>query len=145
LTFKKGGVRKFSAAGKLLLRAVANGNETSLTYNGSGDLITITDPCGRVLTVAPHLDGQIAQLSDSAGVIANYEYNVSPLTLKTVTYPDGSKYKFEYTTRGAKTLLATVKDALNNILETHDYDSQARATTSEVDGGNEKYILQYTS
>ncbi len=44
-----------------------------------------------------------------------------------------------------KIFLTTVKDALNNVLETHAYNSQGRATTSEKHGGVEKYTLDYTN
>ena len=54
-------------------------------------------------------------------------------------------FQFEYTTVGTKILLSTVKDALNNILETHQYDSNGWATTSEKDGGVEKYTIDYTN
>ena len=144
LTHRDGRSRNFSSAGKLLSLKDTNGNETTLTYNGSGQLITVTDPGGRTLTLVPNSDGTVSQISDSMGVIADYEYNTNPSTLKTVTYPDGSKYKFEYTTAGGKTVLATVKDALDNVLETHEYDSQGRAITSERHGGVEKYTLVYT-
>lgn len=144
LSHKDGRSRTFSSTGKLLSLRDINGNETELTYNGSGHLTAVTDPAGRTLTVTPNTNGTVSQISDSMGVIADYEYNTSPSTLKTVTYPDGSKYKFEYTTAGGKTVLATVKDGLDNVLETHAYDLQGRATTSEKHGGVEKYTLSYT-
>ncbi len=69
----------------------------------------------------------------------------STTLLKTVTYAYGSKYEVEYTTISGKTYLTTVKDALDNILETHQYDANGRATTSEKQGGVEKYKLDYTN
>jgi RHS repeat-associated protein len=81
-------------------------------------------------------------------VIASYEYFPGSSRLKTVTYPDGSQYKFEYLSQTVisenRTYLTTVRDALNNILEFHEYDTFGRATTSEKQGGVEKYTIDYT-
>jgi RHS repeat-associated protein len=144
-TFTDGSVHQFNASGKLLWLKDRNNNQTTLTYNGAGQLTAVTDLFGRILTVVPNSNGTIQQLSDAIGVIAGYEYYSGTTRLKTVTYNDGSKFKFEYTTVGSIYYLATVKDALDNVLETHQYDSSGRATTSEKDGGVEKYTLDYSN
>lgn len=147
LTLKDGRTQKFDSSGKLLWRKDRNGNQTTLSYNTNGFLTGITDAFGRTLTVTPNANGTIQQISDGLGTIATYEYFPNTTLLKTVAYNDGSKYKFEYdtTTAPGKTLLKTVKDALDNILETHEYDSQGRATTSEKHGGAEKYTLDFSN
>lgn len=144
LTFKDGRVHQFSSAGKLLWQKDRNGNQTTLNYNGSGYLTGVTDAFGRTLTITPNTNGTAASISDSISTIATYEYYPSTTQLKTVTYNDGSKYKFEYTTINSRTYLTTVKDALDNILEAHQYDGNGRATTSEKHGGVEKYTLDYS-
>jgi RHS repeat-associated protein len=144
LTFKDGRIHKFSSSGKLLWQKDRNNNQTTLNYNTNGYLSGITDTFGRTLTVSTS-SGYVTQISDSIGTAATYEYFPNTALLKTVTYNDGSKYKFEYTTIGGNTYLATVKDALDNILETHLYDSWGRATTSEKHGGVEKYTLDYSN
>lgn len=144
LSFRNGSSRLFNSTGKLVSISDRQGNETVLTYNAAGVLDTVTDAVGRVLTLTSNANGTIASIADSSGTIAAYEYETNPSLLKTVTYPDGSKYKFEYVTVGTKKLLATVKDALDNVLEHHDYDSQGRAITSEKHGGVEKYTLNYS-
>lgn len=147
LTFNDGTSRKFSTNGKLLWLKDRNGNQTTVNYNGSGILTGVTDAFGRTLTITVGTNGLISQISDALGVVADYDYFDSTSLLKTVTYPDGSMYKFEYdqTSVPNKTFLKTVKDALDNILETHEYDPQGRATTSEVHGDNEKYELDYSN
>ncbi len=145
LTFKDGRIHKFSAGGRLLWQKDRNGNQTTLTYDGNGNLSGITDAFGRTLTVTPNANGTVSNMSDSIGTVATYEYFPGTTRLKTVTYNDGSKYKYEYTTINNKTYLTTVKDALDNILETHQYDSSGRATTSEKHGGVEKYTLNYSN
>lgn len=147
LTYQDGSSRLFNQGGRLTSLKDRNGNETTLAYDFSSNLIGVTDSAGRTLTVTPNANGTVAQISDSIGVIADYEYFPGTSRLKTVTYLDGSKYKFEYNTAAVsgKVFLATVKDALDQILETHAYDSQGRATTSETDNGAEKFIVSYTS
>ncbi|HMS42014.1 MAG TPA: hypothetical protein PKE69_17410, partial [Pyrinomonadaceae bacterium] len=145
LKFKDGRIHQFSSTGKLLWQKDRNGNQTTLGYNGNGHLTSVTDSFGRVLTLTPNTNGTIASINDSISTIATYEYYPSTTQLKTVTYNDGSKYKFEYMTIGGKIYLTTVKDALDNILETHAYDSNGRATTSEKHGGVEKYTLDYSN
>ncbi len=153
LTFKDGRVHKFHTNGRLDWQKDRNGNQTTLTYsgsNGTGNLTTITDAFGRTLNIVSNFNGTVEKIYDALGTVNNpiaiYEYDsVNSALLKTVTYNDGSKYKFEYdtTTASGKTLLTTVKDANDNILETHDYDSAGRATTSEKQGGVEKYTFDY--
>ena len=149
LTYKDGSTRVFSSTGRLISLADRNGNTTSLTYDVNNRLIGVTDASGRSLTLTPNASGNIVQISDSTGVVSDYEYFPSTSLLKTVTYQDGSKFKFEYVNKiidgQTRTYLATVKDALDNVLETHEYDSQGRATTSERHGGAEKYTFAYTT
>jgi RHS repeat-associated protein len=155
LTFKDGRVHKFSSVGKLLWQKDRNGNQTTLSYNQNGHLTGVTEAFGRTLTITPYDSssphyGLVHYISDSLGTIATYDYDPNnPSWLKTVTYNDGSKYQFEYDTTSAsgKTLLKTVKDALGNILETHDYDGSGRATTSGIaaNGAIEKYTFDYTN
>lgn len=146
LTYKDGRIHQFHNF-RLAWVKDRNGNQTTLNYNQYNQLASITDASGRTLNFTlNYYSGKVEQISDTTGVIATYEYNTHNNSLKTVTYADGSKYKFEYdtTTAPGKILLKTVKDALDNILETHQYDSSGRATTSEKHGGVEKYTLDYS-
>ena len=146
LTFKNGSSQHFDANGKLIWQKDRNGNQTTLNYDANGILTGVTDASGRTLNITV-VNGLVTQISDSLGVVATYDYFVGTTQLKEVTYQDGSKYKFEYDTTSAnnRILLKTVKDSLDNVLETHQYDSSGRATTSEKDGGVEKYTLDYSN
>ncbi len=145
LAWKDGRTFRFSATGQMIWRKDRNGNQTTFSHNGSGHLTSVTDPHGRILTLVPNSNGRVTQVSDSLGVVASYDYDQTGEFLTKVTFADGSEFAFEYLTVGNRTYLATVKDALNNILETHDYDSEGRATTSEIHGGAEKYELDYSN
>jgi RHS repeat-associated protein len=139
LTLKDGRTQKFSSGGRLLWMKDRNGNQTTLNYDISGILTGITDVFGRTLTVTV-TNGLITQINDSIGAVT-YEYYNGTSRLKTVIYSDGSKYQFEY---NAANKLTFVRDSLNNILEKHDYDPNTGwATTSEKQGGVEKYTFDY--
>lgn len=108
-TYKDGRVHKFSSTGRLLWQIDRNGNQATLNYNGSGILTGVTDAAGRTLTISIGSNGNVSQISDAVSTVATYRYFPSTSLLKTVTYNDGSKYKFEYAPPiNGKTYLATV-------------------------------------
>ncbi|MGH9873572.1 MAG: DUF6531 domain-containing protein [Pyrinomonadaceae bacterium] len=145
LTFKDGRVHQFNPSGKLVSFADRNGNIISLTLNGSGNPTTIMDASGRTITLTYDSYTKIATMSDSLGTIATYTHAYLGRLTK-VTYADGSKFNFTDVLSGNNFYLTTVKDALNNVLESHTYDSQGRALTSEIAGnGTERYTLNYVS
>jgi len=141
VTFKDGRVHQFDLSGKLLSQTDRQGNQTTLAYDSSGKLISVTNPFGRLLSITTNASGRVLSISDSMGMIASYTYSSDNLLLS-VTYADNSLFQFSYT---PGLLLTTVTDALGNIVEQHDYDSQGRATSSEIQGGVEKYTLNYVS
>ena len=146
LANEDGSVDRFSSTGNLLGLRDRNGNQTTLSYDPNDNLTAVTDVFGRTLTLTPNANGTVQQISDSFGTIATYEYDSTvPDLLKTVIYPDGSKYKFDYTTINNRKYLTTVKDALDNVLEAHDYDTSGRAITSEKQGSIERYTFDYSS
>jgi YD repeat-containing protein len=114
-----------------------------LSYVG-GKLASVTDPFGRLVTVTTDAGGRVLTLTDSIGKFATYVYGASG-ELVSVTYADNSKYQFAYTTANNNRVLATVTDALGNILESHTYDVQGRAVTSEEHGGVQRYNLNFVS
>jgi RHS repeat-associated protein len=145
LTFKDGGSHKFDSGGALLWQKDRNGNQTTLGYDASGFLSTITDSFGRTLTLNKNSsNGKVSSIVYDSQTIASYEYASGTDRLETVTYQESSKFQFSYDTINGKTYLTTVRDALGNILEDHDYDSEGRAVTSVKDGGVESYIFDYS-
>jgi RHS repeat-associated protein len=145
LTFKDGRVHQFNTNGKLVSFSDRYGNTITLTLNASGNPTTITDASGRTITFTYDSYTKIATMSDSLGTIATYVHAFMG-RLTSVTYADGSKYVFTDVFSGNNVYLTSVKDALNNVLESHTYDSQGRALTSEIAGnGTEHYTLNYVS
>lgn len=145
LALDSGESHRFTAAGSLLSITDRNNNQTVLSYNAGGMLASVTDPYGRALAVTTDPTfGFVTSVSDSAGTIASYYYGPS-LELQRVEYPDGSMYRFGYTYSAQGLVLATVKDALYNVLESHTYDGYGRAITSERHGGAEHYDINYVN
>jgi RHS repeat-associated protein len=144
LTFQDGQVHQFNVAGKLVSLADRNNNAITLSYT-NGVPTTITDAAGRTVTLTYDGYGAIESLSDSTGNIATYTHWFWGI-LSGVAYADGSQFNFATIFVGNNIVLGTVTDALGNVLESHTYDSQLRALTSEVAGnGTEKYTLNYVS
>jgi RHS repeat-associated protein len=141
LTLKDGSVSQFNSTGKLVSRADRNGNITTLTYDGNGFLSSVTDPFGRVLTVTTDGSGRALTIGDPLGTIATYTYGGSN-ELLSVTYAENSAFQFGY---DGDLRLTSVTDALGNLVESHTYDAQGRALTSESQGGVERYSLSYLS
>ncbi|MEP6922021.1 MAG: DUF6531 domain-containing protein, partial [bacterium] len=145
LTLKDGGVHQFDASGKLLSFTDANNNSVSLSYDGSGHPVTITDAAGRTVTLTYDGEGKVGTLSDSLGTIATYTHSYWG-RLTAVAYPDGSGFNFSDSFVGNFIFITSVTDVLGNVLESHTYDSQGRALTSEIAGnGTERYTLNYVS
>jgi RHS repeat-associated protein len=144
LTFRDGRSHKFDSGGTLLWQKDRNGSQTTLTYSG-GFLTKITDAFGHELYLSPDTNGKIEKLTYDGERIATYTYLPGTDHLESVDYEDGSKYQFTYDTINDRPYLITVKDALENVLESHTYDTQGRALTSERQGGVEKYTFEYTT
>ncbi len=141
LRMKDGSVDQFNSSGRVLSMADRNGNQTTLSYDANEKLTSITDPFSRVLSVTTNANGQILSISDALGTVANYVYGMNSQLLS-VTYGDNSGFQFTYD--GNLKLTATA-DALGNVVDSHTYDSQGRAMTSEKQGGVEHYSLNYVS
>lgn len=106
------------------------GNESVLTYNGSGQLTSISDPAGRgVLTLTYNAaNGRLAQVNDWIGRTVNFGYDANN-RLSTVTDRAGSTTTYGYS--GSTNLITTVTDARSNIVVTNTYDVQGRVATQK--------------
>lgn len=141
LTLHDGSSRLFSTSGYLLSITDRNGNQSTITYNGS-NIATVTDPAGRVLTfnyANPVVPNQVSSIQDAAGVIATYTYDANS-NLTQVTYADGSSLAMGY---DGSNQLTSVTDGSGRLLEAHTYDSSRRGLTSTKANGVDDISLQY--
>lgn len=141
LTATDGSSSQFDSTGKLFSLADRNGNHSTLIYDTAGHLSSTTDPFGRVLTFHTNANGFVSSISDAMGTVATYSYGGSS-ELLSVAYADNSASNFSY---DGNFRLTSVTDALGNVIESHAYDSQGRALTSEKQGGVEHYSFSYVS
>lgn len=132
---------QFDSTGKLLSLADRNVNTTTLNYDSNGLLSSVTDPFGRALTLTTNANGLVTSIADTMGTVATYTYGGSN-ELLSVTYADNSAFNFTY---DGNLRLTAVTDALGNTVESHSYDGQGRAITSEKHGGVDHYSLSYVS
>jgi RHS repeat-associated protein len=126
--------------GRLESMTDSSNNETTLGYNGSGQLITITAPGGRALTLT-YSDGRLATLSGPAGTIATYSYTGTLLT--GVEYADASSSGFAFAYLAGSDALTSVTDLSGRKVETHEYDAAGRGITSEIADGQDKYTFEF--
>ena len=146
LKFRDGRSHNFDSQGNLTSLVDRNNNQVTLTRNANGHLTSIADSFGRSVTVTPDAQGRVDQLNDSIGLIADYHYDAFG-RLDIVSRPDGSHLTFSYDVQtddqGTRNLLTEVRNALNQIIEKHEYWPDGRAKTSERANGQEKYTLTY--
>ena len=128
----------FSAGGRLLSEVDANGNATTLGYDG-GRLMTVTDPVGRHLTFTYNGDGTVATAIDPAGHTVHYAYDGGRLT--EVTDVGGETMAFDYDSRRRMT---TVVDQRGHTVTTNTYDNDDRVV-GQTDAHDQETTWSYAS
>ncbi|MBK8259018.1 MAG: hypothetical protein IPK82_40960 [Polyangiaceae bacterium] len=88
---KDGTKRVYNAAdGRLLYVEYRTGVKRNLTYNGAGQLVTISDDFGAQITLAYDVSGRISSLTDHVGRTWNYVHNAAGDLVSMTTPSDGS-------------------------------------------------------
>ena len=108
----------FADSTGLLLREVDRNNRTiSFGYNTAGQVSTVTDTQGRVVTFA-YTAGRLESITDWTGRQVSYTYYTSG-DLQTVTDPAGGVTRFDYT-GGLITRITTAESGITNLTYTSD-------------------------
>ncbi len=118
----------FSPGGALLSEADRNGNTITLAHDTSGQLTTITDTVGRVVTLA-WTNGRLTGLSDPIGRTVAYGYT-SARQLASVTDVRGGTTSYTYDAAGR---LATITDQNGHPLVTNTYDPTTGRVVTQQD------------
>jgi len=147
-TLKSGDIQTFNSAGKLISITDLRGNITTLAYDTSNNLTTVTDINGRVLTFTSS-SGKITAIKDPAGNSHTFTYSGNFLAkvsdplgyswlyendgyrLNKKTDPNGNATSYTYDTSGK---LAKSTDP-NGKEKTISYTSNTTSTFTEKDGG----------
>jgi RHS repeat-associated protein len=147
LTNLDGTVTAFdTATGDWLSTSDRWGNSLSGSYDGSGNLASVTDSEGRqvalgytggLLTQVTLPDGQLWRLAYSGSLLAAiYDpLHTGTLPWHSFTYGPDSK--------GVTRLLTAVQDEAGALLEGHAYDPLDRGVSSISDGGRDSVSIQY--
>jgi RHS repeat-associated protein len=162
-------LESYNGEGNLTSIVDRNGLTTTLTYStGStspsvapwpGLLITVTDPYGRTLQFIYDSSGRVTRITDPIGSQYKFYYDEStsvvisgqPLgnNLTSVEFPNTQKRLYHYNeqTNTASTnlpnALTGITDENGNRFSTYQYDSDARAVSTQHAGGVESYSVTY--
>ena len=144
LVFQNGEQRSFAwPSGNLLSITDRNGNTTTLAYDASSRLVTVTDPASRHLYFAYGGASayRVTSVTSDFGISLSYVYD-SMGRLAQYTKPDNTTVSFQYTAANPN-LITSVLDANGNVLESHTYNTCAQGLTSSRAGGVEAVTITY--
>lgn len=142
ITFQNGEKRVFSyTSGSLTSIVDRNGNTTSLSYDATNRLTSVTDPASRHLYFS-YSGGSsmlVTSVTSDFDISVSYTYD-NQGRLTQVTEPDQTTLNFDY---NSQSLIADVKDSNGIILESHTYDSVGRGLTSARANGVDAVTVSY--
>jgi YD repeat-containing protein len=142
LIFQSGEQRHFSLTTGLLTAVVdRNGNTTTISYDSSNRLNTITDAASQHLyfSYASGSSFLITSVTSDFGVTLSYTYD-SEGRLSQVTKPDSTTITYTY---NSQSQIIQVTDTNGNVLESHTYDSSGRGLSSSQANGVNAVNVNY--
>ena len=134
---KNGSQINFDALGRATSLVDANGNETTLAYDGGGNLIRVTDPVGRSIELS-YSSSRLTQITDPIGRTFHYMYDGDG---NLVGYTDarGGTTTYSYDSEHRVT---SVTDAEGVTFTTNVYDDMGRVV-SQIDGRGGTMSIRY--
>ena len=146
-TLQSGGSYVGPAGARSVLSAVSGGgwllvrhDQTRLTFDASGKLVTETDRNGIGLSLAYNGSGQLASVTDYAGRTVSFSYGGSGL-LASMSLPLGRSVSYGYDGSGR---LANVTDAAGGITA-YTYDGSGRLASITDQNGHQVVANTYDS
>jgi RHS repeat-associated protein len=146
LTLADDTVEMYLPNGLLSTITTRAGLTTTLAYDGSGNLLTVTGPFGHRMSFTydtsnpPRVIGMIAP--DGGHYAYAYDGNDN---LVLVTYPDGSQRQYLYENTAAPNELTGIIDEDGNRYVTIAYDGSGRAISTQFAGGADLTTITYNS
>ena len=135
-------VENYTSAGLLSSVVTRTGLVTSLAYDASNRLITVTGPFGHKLTFIYDGSNRVSQMTAPGGGVYNYAYDAAS-NLVSVAYPDASVRSYVYENATYPNALTGIIDEKGNRFATWAYDSQGRAISSQHAGGADLTKIAY--
>jgi RHS repeat-associated protein len=129
LTYKDGTKKKFNGSGQLIAITDMNGNSLAFAHDPSGNLASVIDAAGRTTTFAYDATNRLTTITDPAG--KNYTFTYSSNMLSTVIWPDNSSWQYTYNAKG---FMLNKTDPLDKIT-TYTYDASHRVLTGTDSAG----------
>ena len=80
-------------------RVDRNGNKTTLAYDATGRLITVTSPYGQTLTFSYDANNRVQTITDPLGRVTQFAYSAFGAALLQITDPLGYAVSYEYDIR----------------------------------------------
>jgi len=143
ITFAGMAQKVFNSQNFLAANIDRNHNQTTLAYDSSNRLTTVTSAGGTTLTFTygdPNNPTQATRVQDAVGTVATYVYDSSS-RLTSVTYTDRSGFSFSYDPNSS--MILSVTDSQGKLIESHTYDNQNRGLTSSRAYGVDSVSLSY--
>jgi len=142
LLTKSGEKRIFDGTtGQLMSISDRNGNTTTLGYDSTHRLTTVTDPAGRHLyfAFASPTSTTVSGVTSDVGITLSYSYDAQG-RLAQVTNPDATTISFEY---DPLSKITAVRDSEGKILESHTYDEVGRGFSGSRANGIDSVTVTY--
>ena len=130
----------FSSNGKLSFIQDKNGNIVQLSYDGSGNPVTVTASGGRTFSLAYDTTGRITTVSDPMGRLETFSYDGAD-NLATATDPLGGVTAYAYDANHRVTQITLPN---GNTLLQNAYDAQGRVI-SQTNGGGAVWQFAYNT
>jgi YD repeat-containing protein len=144
LTFGNGEKRLFDiTSGNLTDIIDRNGNDTHLTYDSAGRLVTVTDPASRHLYFGygSNTSRLVTSVTSDVGLTLSYAYDAQG-RLTQVTNPDLTTLTYTY---DANSMITSVTDSNGKVLESHTYGANGLGLTSTRALGADAITVSYPS
>ncbi|TMA82906.1 MAG: RHS repeat protein, partial [Deltaproteobacteria bacterium] len=123
--FKDGTKVNFSSQGLQTSVVDRNNNITTYGYDGSGRLITVTDPVGLVTTLV-YANDRLQKITDPAGRPTQFQHDSSG-NLTRVTNPNGTFVRYNYDSAGR--MIETIDERGNSTTYGHDFAGRFAQST----------------